>query len=101
MGANIVLSRLPIGDLATQFFADHGIFCAGRVADDDIKRVEKATGAKIQSTVYNIDTSVLGTCGQFEEIQVGSKRYNLFTDLHQPSVLFETYYKYSFKQIQL
>ena len=80
MSANIVLSRLPIGDLATQFFADHGIFCAGRVADDDIKRVEKATGAKIQSTVYNIDTSILGTCGQFEEIQVGSKRYNLFTD---------------------
>jgi T-complex protein 1 subunit eta len=30
-GANIVLSRLPIGDLATQYFADRGVFCAGRV----------------------------------------------------------------------
>jgi len=30
-GANIVLSRLAIGDLATQYFADRGIFCAGRV----------------------------------------------------------------------
>lgn len=80
LGANIVLSRLPIGDLATQYFADRGVFCAGRIADDDIKRIEKATGAKIQSTVYNIDASVLGTCGQFEEIQVGSKRYNMFTE---------------------
>lgn len=30
-GAKIVLSRLAIGDLATQFFADRDIFCAGRV----------------------------------------------------------------------
>ena len=29
-GAKIVLSRLAIGDLATQFFADRDIFCAGR-----------------------------------------------------------------------
>ena len=31
-GAKIVLSRLAIGDLATQFFADRDIFCAGRVS---------------------------------------------------------------------
>ncbi len=30
-GAKVVLSKLPIGDLATQYFADRGIFCAGRV----------------------------------------------------------------------
>jgi len=30
-GAKVVLSKLPIGDLATQYFADRDIFCAGRV----------------------------------------------------------------------
>jgi len=30
-GAQIVLSKLAIGDLGTQYFADRGIFCAGRV----------------------------------------------------------------------
>ena len=80
LGANIVLSRLPIGDLATQYFADRGVFCAGRITEDDIKRIEKATGARIQSTVYGVDASVLGTCSVFEEVQVGSKRYNLFTE---------------------
>ena len=30
-GARVVLSRLAIGDLGTQFFADRDIFCAGRV----------------------------------------------------------------------
>ena len=33
-GAQIILSRLPIGDLATQYFADRGLFCAGRVPDE-------------------------------------------------------------------
>src|ERR1700757_4397855 len=49
-GAKVVLSKLPIGDLATQYFADRDIFCAGRVASDDMERVVQATGASIQST---------------------------------------------------
>lgn len=44
-GAKIVLSKLPIGDLATQFFADRDIFCAGRVPQEDLEHVCKATGA--------------------------------------------------------
>lgn len=78
-GAKVVLSRLAIGDLATQYFADRGIFCAGRVAQDDLNRVSKATGAQVQTTVTNIIPEVLGTCHHFEERQVGGDRYNLFT----------------------
>ena len=33
-GVQIVLSRKAIGDLATQYFADRGIFCGGRVPDE-------------------------------------------------------------------
>jgi T-complex protein 1 subunit eta len=44
-GAKVVLSKLPVGDLATQYFADRNIFCAGRVQSDDLARVCKATGA--------------------------------------------------------
>jgi T-complex protein 1 subunit eta len=46
-GAQIILSKLPIGDLATQYFADRGIFCAGRVPGDDILRLAKATGGVV------------------------------------------------------
>jgi hypothetical protein len=46
-GAQIVLSRLAIGDLGTQYFADRGIFCAGRVPEDDLQRMAKATGARV------------------------------------------------------
>ena len=80
IGANIVLSKLPIGDLATQWFADRGIFCAGRVANEDITRVSKSTGAVLQTTVNNLTVDVLGTCGKFEEKQIGAERYNLFEE---------------------
>ena len=44
-GAKIILSSLPVGDLATQYFSDRDIFCAGRVNREDMVRVAKATGA--------------------------------------------------------
>lgn len=78
-GAQIVLSRLPIGDLGTQFFADRNVFCAGRVPDDDMKRVTLATGAKVQHTTNDLTPAVLGSCEKFIERQVGAERYNFFT----------------------
>ncbi|GAA5882095.1 hypothetical protein JCM3774_001507 [Rhodotorula dairenensis] len=77
-GATVVLSRLPIGDLATQYFADRQIFCAGRVATDDLKRVVSAVGGAVQSTVSDLRPEHLGTCDVFEEKQIGAERYNLF-----------------------
>lgn len=80
VGAQIVLSKLPIGDLATQWFADRGIFCAGRVTNEDINRVAKATGALLQTTVNNVSPAVLGTCARFHEKQIGAERYNIFEE---------------------
>jgi len=74
-----VLSSLPIGDLATQYFADRDVFCAGRVEKPDIQRVAKASGAVLQTTVHGLNDDVLGFCGKFEEVQLGNERYNMFT----------------------
>uniref|UniRef100_A0A7S1KQY8 T-complex protein 1 subunit eta n=1 Tax=Percolomonas cosmopolitus TaxID=63605 RepID=A0A7S1KQY8_9EUKA len=82
-GANVVLSKLAIGDLATQYFADRGIFCAGRVPEGDMRRVAMATGSTLQTTVTNVIPEVLGNCERFEERQVGNERYNLFTGCPQ------------------
>jgi len=79
-GAQIILSKLPIGDLATQYFADRGLFCAGRVEGADMERVAKATGGRVQSSVNDMDPGlVLGAAGHFEEQQVGEERFNVFT----------------------
>jgi len=79
-GAKIILSKLPIGDLATQYFADRGLFCAGRVTGDDMQRVAKATGGNVQTSVEDLTRGkILGECGEFEERQVGDERFNVFT----------------------
>ena len=79
-GAKVVLSRLAIGDLATQYFADRDIFCAGRVEDADMRRVAKACGAAVQTSIHNLIPEVVGECGKFEERQIGDERYNVFSD---------------------
>ena len=79
-GAKLVLSKLPIGDLATQWFADRDIFCAGRVPAGDLQRVVQAVGGAIQSTCSDVKREHLGTCGSFEEMQIGGERYNIFED---------------------
>lgn len=67
-GAKVILSKLPIGDLATQYFADRDIFCAGRVPVGDLERVAKATGGQVQTTTHGLTDKILGTCGKFEEV---------------------------------
>lgn len=77
-GAKVVLSKLPIGDVATQYFADRDMFCAGRVVEEDLKRTMKACGGAIMTTAHDLNESVLGTCELFEEKQIGAERFNLF-----------------------
>lgn len=77
-GANVVLSKLPIGDVATQYFADRNMFCAGRVPEEDLKRTLKACGGAVMTTANDINASVLGQCEYFEERQIGSERFNVF-----------------------
>jgi T-complex protein 1 subunit eta len=81
-GAKVVLSKLPIGDVATQFFADRDVFCAGRIPDDDMRRTAKACSGSVQTSVGNLGPS-LGRCGLFEEIQIGGERFNIFSDCPQ------------------
>lgn len=82
-GAKVVLSNLAIGDLATQYFADRDIFCAGRVQAEDMNRVSRAVGGVVQTTMNSVAESdydtILGTCDRFEEVQIGNERYNMFT----------------------
>ncbi|RWS31986.1 T-complex protein 1 subunit eta-like isoform 1, partial [Leptotrombidium deliense] len=77
-GAKVVLSKLPIGDVATQYFADRDMFCAGRVPEDDLKRTMKACGGTVLTTVNDLKDVNLGSCELFEEMQIGGERYNVF-----------------------
>ena len=44
-----------------------------------MERVAKATGGAIQTTTHGLTEQIMGNCGKFEEVQLGSERYNMFT----------------------
>jgi len=77
-GAKVVLSKLPIGDVATQYFADREMFCAGRVMEEDLNRTMKSCGGAIQTTVHDLNDKTLASCETFEEKQIGGERFNFF-----------------------
>lgn len=85
-GAKVVLSKLPIGDVATQYFADRDIFCAGRVSADDLKRTMKACGGSVQSSVNSLE-GTLGQCGKFEEVRKGFQWQWGFAPVRQPRTM--------------
>merc|ERR1712088_1068867 len=80
-GAKVVLSKLPIGDVATQWFSDREMFCAGRVIEEDLNRTMKACGGSIQTTVNDLCDDTIGGCELFEEKQVGGERFNFFSGI--------------------
>ena len=45
-----------------QYFADRDIFCAGRVAEEDLQRVAAASGGTVQTSVNNIIDEVCVSC---------------------------------------
>ena len=50
-GATVVLTTKGIDDLCTKYFVEAGALAARRVPKDDLKRVARATGATIVSTL--------------------------------------------------
>ncbi|XP_004925108.2 T-complex protein 1 subunit eta [Bombyx mandarina] len=78
-GANVVLSKLPIGDVATQYFADRDMFCAGRVPEEDMRRTARACGGAVLASTRDLTPQVLGHTALFTEKQLGADRYNFFT----------------------
>jgi len=78
-GAKVVLSKLPIGDVATQWFSDRDIFCAGRVDNADMQRTMQACGGAVQTSVNDMQPDTLGTCELFKEQKIGGERFNFFS----------------------
>jgi T-complex protein 1 subunit eta len=44
-----------------------------------MRRVARACGASVQTSIHNLIPDVIGQCGKFEEKQIGDERYNIFS----------------------
>ena len=86
-GANVVLCQKGIDDLAIHFFAKKGIYAVRRVSDSDMKKIAKATGAKIVNNLKDLNEKDLGFAGTVEEKRIGDEEFTYIMDCKNPKAV--------------
>lgn len=71
-GANVVFTEKGIDDIGMHYLAKKGIFTVRRCKDDEIKKIVKATGARVVSMLDGVEESDLGKAAIVEERGVGN-----------------------------
>ncbi|KAL6744779.1 chaperonin complex component [Haematococcus lacustris] len=70
-GANLVLTTKGIDDMSLKYFVEAGAIAVRRVPKDDIKRIARATGATVVTTLADMEGSETfdaASLGQAEEV---------------------------------
>ncbi|MHC1566803.1 MAG: thermosome subunit alpha [Candidatus Syntropharchaeia archaeon] len=70
-GANVVFCQKGIDDMVQHYLAKAGIFAVRRVKESDMKKLARATGAKVITSLEEIDEKDLGEAGLVEERKIG------------------------------
>ena len=76
-GARVVLTTKGVDDLCMKYFVEAGVIAARRCNKDDLKRLAKATGGKVVTTMADMegnetfDADCLGTCDAVREERIG------------------------------
>ncbi|AKB56338.1 MULTISPECIES: thermosome subunit beta [Methanosarcina] len=78
-GANVVFCQKGIDDLAQYYLTKAGIFGMRRVKKSDMDKLSRATGAKIITSLDEIEESDLGHAGLVEEKDVTGSRMTFVT----------------------
>lgn len=72
-GANAVFCQKGIDDVAQHYLAKNGIFATRRMKESDMKRLAKATGGNIVTSLKDISKSDLGHAGRVEERKISGE----------------------------
>ncbi|GBE18405.1 60 kDa chaperonin [archaeon BMS3Abin16] len=83
-GANVLFAQKGIDDLAQHYLAKAGIFAIRRVKESDMKKLSKATGARIVSTLDDLSSDNLGVAGLVEEVKIGDDAMTFVRDCKDP-----------------
>ena len=78
-GANVVFCQKGIDDLAQYYMTKAGVFGMRRVKKSDMDKLSRATGAKIITSLDEIEESDLGYAGRVEEKDVTGSRMTFVT----------------------
>ncbi len=83
-GANVVFCQKGIDDLAQHYLAKAGILAVRRVKESDMKKLSRATGAKIVTSIEDLTADDLGKAGLVEERKIAGDEMIFVEDCENP-----------------
>ncbi|HKZ89151.1 MAG TPA: thermosome subunit beta [Thermoplasmata archaeon] len=83
-GANVVFCQKGIDDLAQHFLSKAGIYAVRRVKESDMKKLARATGARLASKIRELSPSDLGAAKHVEERKIGEDKLTFVTGCKNP-----------------
>ncbi len=86
-GANVVFVQKGIDDIAQHYLAKAGIYAARRVKKSDMDKLARATGAKVLTSLKEINDSDVGKAGLVEEKKIGDEAMTYVTECHNPKAV--------------
>jgi len=85
--ANVLLCQKGIDDIAQYYLTKAGLFAARRVSESDMKKLAKATGAKIVSNLNELSEKDLGKAAKVEEVKEGEEGMTYVRGCSNPKAL--------------
>lgn len=73
-GANVLFCQKGIDDVAQHYLAKKGILAARRVKKSDMDKLQKATGAKLATSLDDLSADDLGVAGLVEERKIAGEQ---------------------------
>ncbi len=87
IGANVVFVQQGIADILGEYLARAGIYCVNRTDKKDLEKLARATGAKIVSTLKDMNKSDLGNACIVEEKKIGTKNMTFVSECANPKAI--------------
>ena len=82
--ANVIVTQKGIDDVAQHFLAKAGIMAIRRVKKSDMEKLAKATGAKIVTSLDDLNQNDLGFAGLVEERKIAGEQMVFIEDCKNP-----------------
>ncbi|MFQ5976082.1 MAG: thermosome subunit alpha [Candidatus Hydrothermarchaeales archaeon] len=83
-GANVLFAQKGIDDLAQHFLAKDNIFAVRRVKKSDMEKLSRAIGARIITTLDDLNADDLGDAGVVEEVKIGGDEMTYIRECKHP-----------------
>jgi len=86
-GANVLICQKGIDDIVQYLLAKEGIYAVSHASENDIKKLAKATGARIISNLDDLSKTDLGYAGIVEEKKYGDDKFTFIMKCKNPKAV--------------